>query len=496
MQGLQGPQGLPGEPGEPGEQGPPGDPGEPGPPGPSGCIGNTLIVSECGNDATAVPYDIVYHYNTIAAAVTAAQFGDVIVVYPGDYIANSNFYKDGVHFHFMNGARVGIQNGIIPFFVTAGKCHVTGDAEFYFDSRGGGSSQGVLYTGAGALVFFECKSITMEGNGIFLTAGRVTINVKQFISATAVCLKIATSSADVNFTCPLLIWNGIDETLNLTTACVQVGFDYQGKAVITVDEMRLGSSGGTNMVSIGSITGSVILKCPKIVNNFSSFPTVSLFLVNRIGYFRFEGNIYSSVAGSKAGGIWSSVQESTNWNQYTEIHANIYVDANYGIFINNGPAKMKFKGNIYGKTDGTITFADDWPDTIPNGTGLTARALVFMIRQNPISKPDFGASLWMQDCTLVQTSEGALAIWKSQTYLGGVSTETSQYLQLESVSMYVPKAEAVYCIDGDGIGVPNNVNVNGCVANVPKSPNITVVGEPILIDAAMQEYYDNLYMLM
>ena len=47
--------------------------------------GNTCYVSKLGNDATAERESITKQYLTIAAAITACQDGDTIIVYPGTY---------------------------------------------------------------------------------------------------------------------------------------------------------------------------------------------------------------------------------------------------------------------------------------------------------------------------------------------------------------------------------------------------------------------------
>lgn len=494
--GPQGPQGIQGIPGNDGA------PGPPGPAGPTGCIGKTLYVSACGDDLTAVPYDYVYHYSTIEAAVAAAQTGDTVMVHAGDYTVTSNLYKDNVHIHFINGARVFSVNALIPFNVnSAGKCHVTGDGEFYTDPSGVSSTTpAVLYTPvAGADVFFECKKVEVAnatgfGSAFAIFNGNVTIKVKESVSATFQCLLIRTGTALVNFSCPVLIWKGLNETLNTLTACVLIGYDFAGKAVITVDEMKNTSSGGTNMIAIGSISGSAIIKCPKVVNNFNGFGTVGLFLINKIGYFRFEGNIYSSEIGSLAGGIWSSVQEGTNWNQYTEIVGNIYVDTNYAIYLNNGPGIMRYSGNIWGNNDGSQFITGTWPGPPTNSGSIPVEFLIYIGYQTTLSNPTTISQLYLKDCALHQMQKDAIAIYKSQAFLMPGTVETSQYLQLQNVSMYVEDGDGTYCIDGSTFIANNDVHLIGCVSNSPVSANITQLGQSVISDVTMEAYYDNVYM--
>lgn len=483
---IQGPQGLKGDKGDKG------DTGDTGPAGPAGpgelLLGKTLYVSKLGNDATAVPYDIANHYLTITSAKNDAVAGDTIVVHPGVY-TEAALYKNGVNYHFLNGAILELKQGQIAFDVNTafGKCNVSGDLEVTMFA--GSTSVVVLNVGgASSTVSFECKKITIGGFAFNLQQGNVTINVKESASSSNVVLLLSTSStSSLVFNAKKLIWTGNNETLSLSTGAIFIGSNYGGKAIITVDEITNTGSGGTNMITVSGINGSVYIRCPKVINNFNGFATVGLMINNQIPYFRFEGNIYSNESGSLAGGVCSAIQQGSTYTHYVEIIGDIYVDQNYAMYVNNGPARIKYSGNMYGRnTGGGLTINGEWPGPFPNGGAVPVTFLVYIGLETSLTAIEH-SYLWFKDATLNQFASGSVCIYKKQAYLPG---ETSQYLQLDNVDFWVDGES--FCINGNTTAVQNKIQVNACNSNVIVSPTITQVGENILINAALISY-DNPY---
>ena len=76
----------------------------------------SLFVSPSGNNGTAVVGDLTKPFSTILGATGSANPGDTIIVYPGKYIENNNLYKDGVNYHFINGAIVESTNPVEPMW--------------------------------------------------------------------------------------------------------------------------------------------------------------------------------------------------------------------------------------------------------------------------------------------------------------------------------------------------------------------------------------------
>ncbi len=76
----------------------------------------SLFVSPSGDNSTAVVGDMSKPFATILGATGSANPGDTIIVYPGKYIENNNLYKDGVNYHFIDGAVVESTDPIEPMW--------------------------------------------------------------------------------------------------------------------------------------------------------------------------------------------------------------------------------------------------------------------------------------------------------------------------------------------------------------------------------------------
>jgi hypothetical protein len=454
-------------------------------------IGKTLYVSNVGVDASAIPYNLNHHYLTITAAKAAAVAGDTIYVCPGIY-NEGNFYKDGVNFHFLNGAIVNLPAGQNAFAVSDnGTCNVSGDAHFT------GSAIALYTTGTSCVVNFECKSIDTVSNAFFLQNGTIYATVKDYVKSEAICLNVRSGNADVVFSAKSLIHTGTPASFGFANGCFLGGYNHTGRVFVSVDEMTQ-TVGGGNMIMVTGNSGAIYIKCPKVVNNFSGFATVSLFLSNIQNFFKFEGNIFSGSIGSLAAGVWCSVQDNqTNtWNQYVEIVGDIWVDTNYAMYVHNGPTKLKYTGNIYGNTDGTQLVNSTWPSAIPNGGSVNLVSLIYCAMNVTSSSPSPATywSIWLKNVTLNQFAAGGNCIYKKQAYLFPGPVETSQYLQLDGVTMFTVDGGSGTSIDGDFAAVNNEVHINAVVSNSPVSANITEVGGTITNDATLESYSNSAYL--
>lgn len=512
---------IPGPAGVEGPPGPKGDPGDQGPIGPNGCFGKTLIVSSCGDDATAIPYDIVNHYSTISAAKNAAVDGDLILVHPGVYNEggnivngiNTTLYKRNISYHFLDGAVLNILPGTYGFWIleynptNSAYFNITGDLHII----GGLAGVVLAQVSKDTRVHFECKSIDLEDNvpdlagggfGIYCGGGRINVIIKDYIAAPKVPIYSTSTYSDVEavIKAKKIIWSG--NRSHFLTSCPEstvagaiylLNNAHKGTITIEADEISNRYGGGSQMIVVSNIPQMVTIKCKQLINNWDEYDTASLLLTNILNYVRFEGNIYSNASGSKAAGVWTSVTQLTNWNQYIEIVGDMYLNTNYAFYINNGPTVVRYSGNIWGNNDGSQFIDGSWPGPRPNGGTRPVRELIYIGYETPLSNPTTVSQLYLKDCSLNQMATGALAIFKKQALLTTGAIETSQYMQLQNVSMYIEDGDSGYCIDGDSVAVANDVHLIGCVSNAPVSPNITELGQAVVIDATMQTYYDNAY---
>lgn len=131
----------------------------------------SLFVSPAGDNSTAIVGDMSKPFASILAATGSANPGDTIIVYPGKYIENNNLYKDGVNYHFLNGAIVESTSPVEPMW-----------------GGGGGSANGIEYfsspvsiTGQGE--FINTSNTTRTGTIFYLGAPSGIIEFKKAFRA-------------------------------------------------------------------------------------------------------------------------------------------------------------------------------------------------------------------------------------------------------------------------------------------------------------------------
>lgn len=137
--------------------------------------GNQLWVDAVnGSDATGTRGMSAKPFLTLAAARTAAQSGDVIVVRPGTYNEN-NLGKNGVSWYFFPGAKIYYTSGgdstIAVFHVASNEtCNVAGYGEFY-NMHASSASRYVLNVLSGGKTTFECNWIQSARTAIYVDCG-------------------------------------------------------------------------------------------------------------------------------------------------------------------------------------------------------------------------------------------------------------------------------------------------------------------------------------
>lgn len=144
-----------------------------------------------GNDSNGQRGRLQFPYLTLGAAKNAAQAGDTINVLPGSY-NEKNLAKNGVNWHFWNGAIIsyagGAGGGIFDTGWAGGACSfdVTGYGVFRVTSEPG--PQAVIKSAySGDNIKIECDKI--EGIGSALDAsGKVLIRCNEMKSTSAACV--------------------------------------------------------------------------------------------------------------------------------------------------------------------------------------------------------------------------------------------------------------------------------------------------------------------
>lgn len=190
-QGAQGPQGVQGPQGAQGLQ------GNPGPQGPSGTsnvpIGNSVFVSKIGSDATGTRDNMSLPFVTIQGALAAAQTGDTIFVFPGDYeLTDQLVLKNDIHFEFLGEGLVQLVLGVNKnIFEDSGasavNCKINAPG-WTFEGRNTTVSQtdnGIIKLTKASTVVFNAYKLLAQKNCVRLGTGLLSSLTIPKLSLTA-----------------------------------------------------------------------------------------------------------------------------------------------------------------------------------------------------------------------------------------------------------------------------------------------------------------------
>ena len=149
---------------------------------------NIIYVSRSGNDALGARHDLGKPFLTVEAAVSVAQSGDLIKVFPGTYSVASNIAKDGIGYYLEPGAVI-IKTTSGDIFDTTG--FTTG-----FDVFGHGefrktTSSGYVCRFCSSLAYtFQARRVTSTVSHIFVLEASAAINfdVEYVTASGGACL--------------------------------------------------------------------------------------------------------------------------------------------------------------------------------------------------------------------------------------------------------------------------------------------------------------------
>lgn len=162
-------------------------------------IQNTLIVSKNGDDTTAIRNDWTKPYLTIAAASLAAEAGDTVLIFPGEYEGELDI-KSNVHYYFYRGANITTTNTCIADVnSTGGEKNIFVYGEGNFTSTAGSVLD--LFQEASTATF-KFNSAVGKNNGLGIYNGVVNIkgNKIQAIDQYTITIRgKSTGSIEIDF---------------------------------------------------------------------------------------------------------------------------------------------------------------------------------------------------------------------------------------------------------------------------------------------------------
>ena len=228
-------------------------------------VGKTLFVDSVnGNDGTAAR-GTSKPYLTLAAAKTAAQSGDTIVVRPGAYTTTTDLLKNGVNWHFETGSSVTATGTAIIFgqeFVgspspSAFVCKITGNGRFV------ATSAVILVQNTGTDIYFEADYIKGGDNVIGYGAitfylGKLTVKADMIEGYAYDALLVNNAAAAGTFQ------NILNVNCRHIKASTGQAVEVNGADVVT--NITATTLESTQQDAVMYVEGKLFIKCHRIIS--------------------------------------------------------------------------------------------------------------------------------------------------------------------------------------------------------------------------------------
>ena len=485
------------------------------PPPPSGVmVGNTLVVSTEGNDATGLREDWAFHFRTIQGARTASLSGDVIVVFPDNYTVIGAAWADGRSM-FCHPNVILTSSG--SPYVSVTNFRLTGYADIVTTNTGGGFGSDVFFQfnswQSDDEIQFAGTDITFEGYNditalgipsgspdygilrIAVTTANATIKIKfrnLILPATAgtFCMGIIVHAGDAA------------SNSNFYIECDSILKETRGKAFGVV---KYGPNNGLNY--------NVFFTCKNIIDSSDS-PESCIDVRNLSNgtaadpQYGIYVNYKSIVCSGSTPGIFVAASWNVNINgQYLQTQTGKLISLTNATTStgDNGCGNTSITTGVY-RVAGTTSAIDiesiqgyslnllypgqanqSQGEININGseaavtcvgkiTGYYNAAGIVVAASIYIQESEKNVFLWLQDFDLLDASNGDAAI----LFVGG-NLVPPPYLFLKNVLI---ETDGISCIDTDAatlIAVQNNA----CSSNKPLSALCTnvIVGTQIIVNS-------------
>lgn len=249
--------------------------GPTGPQGPSNIFANALFVDAVyGNDTNAVPFSFMdsttnaasHKYQSPEAARDAANAGDVIIIYPGDYTVLSNLYKNGVTYYLYPGvnlnANIADPSGLYMPNALGETCNVFGYGNLYNNHESGGGTSPVLGAYVKGSLYVRCNNIRGWGNPIICNCGILDIVCNDILNTNDdSTINFAGNPTQQTGNVFNLICNTIRNTTSVSaggginggvTVATGVGQGWNGKIYIKCNQLIGSPSNTSNLIYVSN----------------------------------------------------------------------------------------------------------------------------------------------------------------------------------------------------------------------------------------------------
>ena len=448
----------------------------------SGAIDGTLVVSPLGNDATAVPYDMQRHYSTIDSAVAVAKSGDTILVYAGTYTATTNWAKDGITLHFMDGAVVYHDSTLFDN---------TGNFSFVVSGYGRFIQLSTAVVGGSflaqpqantATVWIQARSIQHEKSihVFFLYGGTTYIDILDDLSGNFRCFQ-CDFAPNVFVTAKRIRLIGTYPVYSSFGAVIcrfRSSNNFNGTFVMNADVID--SLNGNNAFFNFNCQsgGKIIINFNRLIARTTINPT-QIFIIANIctGYIEINGDVYANGVGVQSSAIYCV-------NFFGSYHSlvyngNMYMEVGYALRTSNG-SRITMSGNFYGNPT---------PQVEPFGAPTPPVGSLFVVGTYNMGFGSPTSSTIIKNSTVNVYNVGSTCIYKSMMPDGGGGLTFNSYLELQNVKLYSDLASNSIVSMPPLAPATNTTQTIGVVENALVDANTTIIGVAPTLNVNLVSYY-------
>ncbi len=317
-----------------------------------------------GNDVNASKYTLadstneplVHKFQTLDAAFAVAVPGDVVIVYPGDYVVTGGLFQDGVIYYFYPNARV-FSNSVTSIFEDQGvgtACLIYGKGDFNNNGLGG-----VARAFTGGTIYLECNDIAALTNPVFITDGSIDVFCRDVVCVSNAAINIGGSGLENN---RLYIRGRYVQTFsgaanNPTINCLAEDPGFQGMVDIGFQEIRSSPNSGNSVIFMQNfivpVPGSVFnIACDRFVcnNNTNTHALIRLFFHDSASKINISGKMDLTLFPARGGFRINGPMTGS----IVKFNGEILAIDNYAVLLESDGAKSYFDG----------IFSSSAPDTV------------------------------------------------------------------------------------------------------------------------------------
>lgn len=339
-------------------------------------LGSVLFVSENGSNTTGTKGRIDLPYRSIVAAEAAASAGDVVYVFPGDYVSSAILGKKGITYYFCEGANVsqGLISPVGYLFSDSGFSQ--GDSYKVFGKGNFTNIQSsILAQFNGSNIYFEANNCVTANSGPAAFYSESTTTNGDPTNNTEIVVNEIVSGGNGVYIYTENAANNMLVTANkiVSTATTIVTFDASATGAnaptLRVNSQYIENNGtASDSIAIHNIGGKLYVNCPNIVKTDRS-PVAPVVNMN---------------------------QGSPNQEGYVEINGNINYLPTSGLTSNDyilymGAGSSKISANIYGAAysayaGGSTDYSHYLEGYIESNTGVSTGLPTISISAGTLSK--------------------------------------------------------------------------------------------------------------